>query len=96
MPRCLTLFDNAIKSPITKRTYTSSLNQFLSFATKKPEDLLDLKDDDLQVLLEDYLFYLKEKVSPNSIKTKFAPVTLFLSMNNRILNFKKLYKMCPE
>ena len=96
MPRCLTLFDNAIKSPVTKRTYTSSLNQFLSFATKKPEDLLDLKDNDLQVLLEDYLFYLKEKVSPNSIKTKFAPVALFLSMNDRTLNFKKLYKMCPE
>jgi len=96
MPRCLQLFENAIKSPVTKRTYTSSLNQFLSFATKKPEDLLSLKDNDLQILLENYLFYLKEKISPNSIKTKLAPVSLFLAMNDRTLNFKKLYKMCPE
>ncbi|MDC8453528.1 MAG: site-specific integrase [Candidatus Nitrosotalea sp.] len=96
MPRCLILFDNAIKSPVTKRSYTFNLNQFLSFVAKKPENLLDLKDSDLQILLENYLFYLKKKVSPNSIKTKLAPVALFLSMNDRTLNFKKLYKMCPE
>lgn len=96
MPRCLLHFDNAIKSPVTKRSYTFNLNQFLSFVAKKPEDLLDLMDNDLQILLENYLFYLKEKVSPNSIKTKLAPVELFLSMNDRNLNFKKLHKMCPE
>ncbi|MDH2907145.1 MAG: tyrosine-type recombinase/integrase, partial [Candidatus Nitrosotalea sp.] len=96
MPRCLILFDNAIKSPVTKRSYTFNLYQFLSFVTKEPEDLLLLKDNDIQILLENYLFYLKEKVSPNSIKTKLAPVALFLSMNDRTLNFKKLYKMCPE
>jgi hypothetical protein len=54
------LFKNGIKSPITKKSYSYNLNQFLDFAKMKPDDLLALEDKPLQIFLEDYVLYLKQ------------------------------------
>jgi integrase/recombinase XerD len=47
-------------------------------------------------MVEDYLFFLKRKVSPNSIPSIFAGIELFLSINDKILNFRKIHKMYPQ
>ncbi len=46
-------------------------------------------------MLEDYLFYLKKKVSPNSIPTIMAGIELFFLMNRKTVNSKLLHKMYP-
>jgi integrase/recombinase XerD len=92
----MVLFENAIKTEATKRTYKHHLSKFLRFCnTENPETILALSNDQIQTKLEDYLFYLKEKVSPNSIASIFAAIELFLSLNDKVLNFKKIKKMFP-
>ena len=96
MNRSMILFESAIKSEITKFSYKRELEKFLQWTRIKESDgLLRLKDSQLQVMLEDYLFYLKSKVSPNSINTMFAPLQLFFEMNDREINFKKIRRMFP-
>jgi len=62
---------------------------------KDADDLLQLKDSFLQEVTEDYLFHLKNTVSPNSIPLYLAPLELFFAMNDKNLNWKKLKKMYP-
>ena len=96
MQRCMLLFENSIKSKETLRLYKYNLDRFLKWAKIKDyDDLLKLSDDRLQILLEDYLFYLKKRVSPNSIAPMLAPIELFLMVNDKEYKFKKLRKMYP-
>ena len=97
MQRSLLKYENAIKSEHTKRVYNHYLTKFLEWSKiKDPDGLLQLKDSFLQELLEDYLFYLKPKLSPNTIPAVFAGLELFFIINDKNLNFKKLRKMFPE
>lgn len=96
MQRCMLLFENSIKSKETLRLYKYNLDRFLNRAKiKDAESLLKLSDERLQILLEDYLFYLKKLVSPNSIAPMLAPIELFLTVNDKECKFKKLRKMYP-
>jgi len=96
MQRSLLLFENSIKSKETLRIYKYNLDKFLEWAKVKDYDsLLKVPDEKLQVMLEDYLFYLKNKVSPNSIAPILAPIELFLTLNEKEYKFKKLRKMYP-
>ncbi|MDE1862263.1 MAG: site-specific integrase [Thaumarchaeota archaeon] len=96
MQRALLRFENAVKSDATREQYNYSLNRFLKYAKiPRAEELLQLKDDFLQRLLEDYLFHLKKRVGPNSIPPHFAALELFLAINDKNLNFKKIRKMFP-
>ena len=53
------LFESAIKSQVTKFSYKRELEKFLQWTRiKESDDLLRLKDSQLQIILEDYLFYL--------------------------------------
>lgn len=93
MSRSLLLFEAGIKSPYTKKNYRIWLDQFLEFTKVTEYDaLVTLKESTLQVMLEDYLFQLKKTGSPNSIPPKFAALELFFSMNDKVLNFKKIKK----
>jgi hypothetical protein len=97
MSRSLLLFESAIKTEVTKKQYTFYLKQFLTHTKlQDPDVLLTLKDSAIQVILEDYLLYLKKKLSPNSIAPIFAALELFLSMNDKTSNFKKIRKMFPS
>ncbi len=96
MQRALLRFENAVKSAETREKYNYYLNRFLHYAKiPKAEGLLQLKDKFLQTLLEDYLFHLKKQMSPNSIPTHFAALELFLAINDKNLNFKKIRRMFP-
>jgi len=96
MQRSILRFENAIKSEATRKSYRYQLRKLLEWA-KIPEadGLLQLKDSDLQILLEDYLFYQKTRVSPNSIPLIFSPIELFLGINDKDVDFKKLRRMFP-
>lgn len=96
MSRSLLLFESAIKSEETRKYYKWTLDQFLKFTKLKDHDaLLTIKDSEMQIMLEDYLFQLRARMSPNSIPVRFASLELFFSMNDRVLNWKKIRKMYP-
>lgn len=95
--RSVLRFENAVKSKATFKAYSFSLNRFVLWAKLKDWDsLLQLKDSFLQELCEDYLFYLKKTVSPNSIGSYFAAIDLFLTINDKLINMKKIRKMFPS
>jgi len=91
------LFEQVLDSEATKKAYKYQLGKFKEWAKIKNFDgLLQAPQKDIQILLEDYVIYLKKKVSPNSIPIYFAPIELFYVMNDVNLNFKKIRKLFPE
>lgn len=101
MEKSLLVFDKFVRSEATKKTYLHYFNAFLKWAQKNVEKLvtadglLQLKDEKLQEIIEDYLMYLRKRLSPNSIPAIIAALELFFSMNDKNLNFKKIRRMVP-
>jgi len=96
MQRSLLLFEQSIKSENTRKLYRHNLEKFLEFSKIKDLDsMLKVQSDRLQVMLEDYLFLLKKKLSPNTIPVTFAAIEHFFIINDVNCNFKKLHKMYP-
>jgi len=95
--RSMLMFEQAIKSEATKKAYKYHLANYKKWANIETFDgLLEAPQKDIQILLEDYVMYLKSTVSPNSIPIYFAPIELFYVMNDINLNFKKVRKLFPE
>lgn len=66
--RCLTMFLEAIGSPVTKKNYKYELDKFLKWnGLTDYDDLLKADEKSIQRNLEDYLIYLKGKHSANYI-----------------------------
>jgi len=96
MQRSILLFEEALKTEATKKSYHYQLSQFLKWTKIKDFDsLLQAPDKSIQILLEDYAMHLKRKVSPNSVPIYFAPIELFFVMNDKMLNYKKIRKLFP-
>ncbi len=97
--RSLLVFEQAIKSDETKKIYLYWLDKFREYSGSKTYDSLLLVDSkELQIKLEDYLFDLKKSKSSyarSTIEAIFYSIELFYSMNDVILNFKKIRKMFP-
>ena len=94
--RSLLVFEESIQSQNTLKLYMYHLDKFMKYYIIKDYDsLLSVPDDKLQIMLEDYLFYLKKHLSPNTIPVAIAPLELFFTVNDKNLNFKKLHKMYP-
>lgn len=105
MQRSLLVFNDAIKSEATRKFYNLALNKFLEWCRIKDADsLLKLDDDKIQIILEDYLRFLKTvkkedgslKYNPNSVPKYLIAIEKFLVMNDRELRFKKIHHMFPE
>lgn len=91
------MFEQAIKSEVTRKGYLYQLTEFRKWANIKDfNGLLEAPEKDIQILLEDYVMYLKKKISPNSIPIYFAPIELFYVMNDVNVNFKKIRKLFPD
>ncbi|MDE1862010.1 MAG: site-specific integrase [Thaumarchaeota archaeon] len=96
MQRSTLRFENAIKSEHTRKMYRYYLENFKKFVKIREDDgLLQLKESFLQEAVEDFLFDLKKKISPNSIPQRFSALQLFFSMNDKVLNWEKIKKMFP-
>lgn len=94
--RSLLVFEESIHSPNTLKLYMHHLGKFMKYHSIKDYDsLFAIPDANLQVMLEDYLFYLKKHLSPNTVPVAMAPLELFFTVNDRNPNFKKLRKMYP-
>ena len=95
--RALLIFENSIKSEETRKIYNYCLKKFVEYyKLKNIESILEIPDDKLQIMLEDYLFYLKKRLSPRSVKLPFAAIELLCLVNDKLgINFKKIRKMFP-
>lgn len=94
--RCILLFEESIKSENTRILYLHHVNKFMKYHNiGNYDDLLSITEERLQGMMEDYLFYLKKSLSPNTIPVAMAPLDLFFTINDKNCNFKKLRKMYP-
>jgi len=97
MQRSFKIFEHSIKSDQTRVSYKSMLEKFRKWSKVKNSDaLLQADEKSIQRLIEDYVMYLKGKISPNSFTTQLAPVILFFQVNDINLNTVKIKKMYPE
>ncbi len=91
------LFEESIKSKHTKKNYTSNLTQFRKFTGLFNEKkLLEIFINDLQIMLENYVLYLRQTANPNSIPSKLGGIKHFFVMNRVHLNWEIIYKMLPQ
>jgi len=101
-PRCMVLFNQAIKTERTRLNYNYGLSKFLEFAkSRMPNHTFDsiskIPQKQGQILIEDYVFHLKNKaVSGKTIKNYITPLQLFFAMSDKSFNWLKIKKMIPE
>ena len=100
-PRCLELFEQSCKSKATWIHYRGFLNSFLKWAHKDHQSLLLLPKNELDDLLQDYVFYLKKRCDskefhPNSFSTVFNGIGKFLDINDKEYNKRKLNMLFPQ
>lgn len=96
-PRCEIVFERSCsRSEFTQTTYQNNMKHFMRFCkVEKMSELLKADRKIIQEKIEDYVFYLTGKVSPNTIPTKLCPIFLFYDVNDVILNKVKIKKMFP-
>ena len=95
--RSLLLFESGIKAEATLKGYLYQLDKFLIFCKVIDYDsLAKIKPEKMQILVEDYLMICKKKYSFGSIDNIFSSIQLFFTMNDVLINFKKIRKMFPE
>lgn len=94
-PRCELVFFESIKSQATKKTYQDGINSFLK--TVKLNDISEiLTMSNHQSSVENYVIYMKNRISRNSLKAYLSGIKLFLEMNDISLNWTKIRKLLPQ
>jgi len=97
MQRSLKIFEHSIRSDQTRGTYKYMLEKFRKWSkVNNSGELLQADQKSIQMLIEDYVMYLKGKISPNSFTAQLAPVILFFQVNDISPNTVKIKKMYPE
>ncbi len=94
--RGILLFEESIKSKYTKKNYSQHLKEFEKYSKLNSIELLNISQEYLQQLLEDYLIHLKHNTNPNSIPSKFQGIRHFCIMNKINLNWDIIHKMFPQ
>ena len=95
--RSLMMFESGIKTEATHKAYTNCLNQFMKFCKVTDYDtLVKMETKKIQLVIEDYLMVCKKKYRYGSIDNIFSAIQLFFTMNDVMVNFKKIRKMFPE
>jgi integrase/recombinase XerD len=60
------------------------------------EGLLQLKESAIQQIVEDYVMEKRKVLSPNSLQLPIASLQFFFSLQDKVLNWKRIKKMIPE
>ena len=95
-PRCQIVFEQSIKSDATRKMYLNYMKKFMEFVgVNSMEELLQSDQKNIQEKVEDYVFYIKPKLNPNTIGNRLSPVFLFYDMNDVIINKVKIRKLFP-
>ncbi|MGB7557464.1 MAG: hypothetical protein WBM37_03015, partial [Nitrososphaeraceae archaeon] len=86
---------NSIKSPATRKIYTTLLRQFLEFCNlQETEELLTRLGDPRQIesRIIDFIVSARDRVTYSYSSLKLAAILAFYSINDLQLNRKKLGK----
>lgn len=96
--RSIILFHSAIKSENTKKGYDNQLKKYLEhFIIKDYDSLLQIDEKKTQRMIEDYVLHLRSIGSSRSkVKISIYALELFYSMNDIMVNWKKIKRMLPE
>ncbi len=94
--RALKIFEESIKAEKTKSLYKDCLDKFLGWANKDHESILRLSSKELQILLEDYVIFLKEDKGFSTISLAMYAIGKFLEMNDKEFKKSKLKRLLPE
>ena len=96
--RSVILFHSAIKSDKTKIAYQCKLGQFMKhFIIKDFDSLLKISPKKTQEMIEDWILYERSRdLSSGTIKISISALSLFYSMNDIMINWKKIQRMIPE
>jgi len=95
MQRSFLLFENAIRTEASYQTYKYGLDKFKdTFKLKDYDSILKIEDKKLQEMVEDYIIMLK-KGNPNSVRSLYSGLELFLVINDKTMNWKKIRKFFP-
>lgn len=91
------MFENSVKSAVTRKVYLYELGRFVKYyKLKSIESTLEIESKQLQIMMEDYLFFLKKRLRPRSLRPPFSALELFYRVNEKQdLNFYKIRKMFP-
>lgn len=97
----LSQFQNAMKSPRTKETYTLFLQNFQAYLKVPNYEMLLQKysNKEMEMKIIEYILYLREerKVSPSTIRVHIAALKHFFEMNDFVdINWKKISKYVGE
>jgi len=96
IPRSLILFEESLKSQVTKKTYRENLDRFLKWAHKDYDSLLALGQGDLEALLMDYVIFLKRRINPNSVPKYLSSIFRFLKVNRKKFDKETIEIFYPE
>ena len=96
MQRSFLLFTNGLKSQETVKQYKYYLDKFINFYHIKDYDsLATVSPAELQIMVEDYVMFLKKEVSPNTVPTPMYAIQAFLECNDIELRWKKIRRLYP-
>jgi len=82
--------------------YTIRLEQFHKFSRIKNYDAyLKMDNKTIENAIMEYVIYLKKKIEkgifgPNAIPQRIAPIELFMSQNDIMINTKKIHRLYPR
>jgi len=94
--RSLLIFEDSIKSAVTRKNYLEHMNWFLAFTKIRDYDsLIKISTDQLQTMIEDYVMYLKKRISPNSVPVYMTGIKHFFIMNRVHIYWDIIQKMYP-
>jgi integrase len=87
----------SIKSKETQKIYQISIGYFEQWHEKKIEDLLKLEPKVTEEIFIQYIIHMRERnLSYASITSRLAPIATFLTLNDVIVNKKKLKRFMGE
>ena len=95
-------FLNDLHSDATRDAYHRAIRKFVEWIkttnveVSSTDSILSIPKEDLQQLLEHYVYFLKPRISPNSVPKYIAAIESFLDYNGVFLNKKKLHKKFPK
>ena len=94
--RSLLLFESSLKSTATRDCYSYYLNKFKDYNKLKDYDsILTLDTKQLTRMLEDFVLFLRKKISPNTIPTQMFAIQSFLEINDITINWKRIKRLYP-
>jgi site-specific recombinase XerD len=94
-------FISGCKNSATLETYEDAIQYYMDFLGVGREDYDKLLENEnnpklIQIQIRRYIEHLKKNLSPATISTYFAAVQKFYTMNDVILNWKKIKNFLPE